>query len=161
MRLAKRKLTGREKDEAAVQLLERLREQLHMGNLTVVRQTAFHLSWLQEDGMEILKEGLFSKESPRKTKNAASYGLRKMRGRMAKPALELLKQGAEDSDRSMAISKICKNALDVFHNKNPKPRRFNKPQRKRGPRFEIRDIPSGNVRTSNRPRRVVRHNAPR
>ena len=103
MKLAKRQLTGREKDEAAVQLLEELREQLHMGNLTVVRQTAFHLSWLQEDGFEILKEGLFSKESPRKTKNAASYGLRKMRGRMAKPALEMLKQGAEDTDR--AISK--------------------------------------------------------
>jgi hypothetical protein len=158
MKLAKRKLTGREKDEAAVQLLERLREQLHTGNLTVVRQTAFHLSWLQEDGMAILKEGLFSKESPRKTKNAASYGLRKMRGRMAKPALELLKQGAEDDDRS--ISKICKNALDVFHNKNPKPRRF-KPQKKRTSKFEIRDIPSGNVRRSNRPRRAVRHNSPR
>ena len=158
MKLAKRKLTGREKDEAAVQLLERLREQLHTGNLTVVRQTAFHLSWLQEDGMEIPKEGLFSKESPRKTKNAASYGLRKMRGRMAKPALELLKQGAEDDDQS--ISKICKNALDVFHNKNPKPKRF-KRQKKRTSRFEIRDIPSGNVRRSNRPRRVVRHNSSR
>jgi len=158
MRLAKRKLTGREKDEAAVQLLERLREQLHTGNLTVVRQTAFHLSWLQEDGLEILKEGLFSKESPRKTKNAASYGLRKMRGRMAKPALELLKQGAEDDDR--IVSKICKNALDVFHNKAPKPRRF-KHKKKRASRFEIRDIPSGNVRKSNRPRRVVKHSTPR
>jgi hypothetical protein len=159
MKLAKRQLTGREKDEAAVELLENLRDQLHTGNLTVVRQTAFHLSWLQEDGFEILREGLFSKESPRKTKNASSYGLRKMRGRMAKPALEMLKQGAEDTDRS--ISKICKNALDVFHNKNSKPKRYNRPQRKRGPRFEIRDIPSGNVRTSNRPRRIVRHTAPR
>jgi len=158
MKLAKRKLTGREKDEAAVQLLEKLREQLHTGNLTVVRQTAFHLSWLQEDGLEILREGLFSKESPRKTKNAASYGLRKMRGRMAKPALEMLKQGAEDADRS--IAKICKNALDVLHNKNPKPRRY-KPQKRRGPKFEIRDIPSGNARKSNRSRRVVRHSAPR
>ncbi len=156
MKLAKRKLSGREKDEAAIQLLEKLRDQLHTGNLTVVRQTAFHLSWLQEDGLDILREGLFSKESPRKTKNAASYGLRKMRGRMAKPALEMLKQGAEDDDRTVA--KICKNALEVFHNKNPKPRRP-KPQRKRGPKFEIRDIPSGNTRKSKRPRRVVRHDA--
>lgn len=158
MKLAKRKLTGREKDEAATQLLEKLREQLHSGSLTVIRQTAFHLSWLQEDGMEILKEALFLKDSSRKTKNAASYGLRKMRGRMAKPALDILKQGAKNEDR--VISKICKNALDVYHNKGPKPRRF-KPRKKRSPKFEIRDIPSGNVRKANRSRRFARHNPSR
>ena len=158
MKLAKRKLSGREKDEAAAQLLEKLREQLHSSNLTVVRQTAFHLSWLQEDGMEILKEALFLPESSRKTKNAASYGLRKMRGRMSKPALAVLQQGAEGPDP--AIAKVCKNALDVFHNKNPKPRR-GKGRKRRTPKFEIRDIPSGNARRGNRSRRLVRHSAPK
>jgi hypothetical protein len=158
MKLAKRKLSGREKDEAAVQLLEKLREQLHAGNLTVVRQTAFHLSWLQEDGLEILKEALFLPESSRKTKNAASYGLRKMRGRMAKPALEVLRQGTESPDP--AIVKVCKNALDVFHNRGPKPRRA-KQRKRRTSKFEIRDIPSGNTRRSSRSRRLARHTPPR
>lgn len=158
MKLAKRKLSGREKDEAAVQLLEKLREQLHGGNLTVVRQTAFHLSWLQEDGMEILKEALLLPESSRKTKNAASYGLRKMRGRMSKPALTILQQGAEGSDP--IIAKICKNALDVYHNKSHKPRR-GKFRKKRAPKFEIRDIPSGNARKTNRSRRIARYTAPK
>lgn len=136
MKLGKRKLSGREKDEAAIELLVTLREQLHSTNTTVARQTAFNLSWLQEDGFDILKEALFLSKSKR-TKNAATYGLRKMRGRMAKPGLALIEEGANGDDPVTA--EICKSALDVYHNRH-KPRRP-VPQKKRTSRFEIRDVP--------------------
>ncbi|NQV35960.1 MAG: hypothetical protein HQ515_24930 [Phycisphaeraceae bacterium] len=137
MKLGKRKLSGREKDEAAIELLVTLREQLHSTNTTVARQTAFNLSWLQEDGFDILKEAMFLSKSKR-TKNAATYGLRKMRGRMAKPGLALIEEGANGDDPVTA--EICKSALDVYHNRH-KPRRP-VPQKKRASRFEIRDVPS-------------------
>ena len=75
MRLEKRKPSGREKDEASLQLLEKLREQLYGSNLTIIRQSAFNLSWMQEDGFDILKEALFG-TARRATKGAAAYGLR-------------------------------------------------------------------------------------
>ena len=136
MKLGRRKLSGREKDDAAIELLATLREQLHSTNTTVARQTGFNLSWLQEDGFDILKEALFLSKSKR-TKNAATYGLRKMRGRMSKPGLALIEQGAEGDDPVTA--EICKSALDVYH-KRHKPRRP-MPQKKRTGRFEIRDLP--------------------
>ncbi|MCP4456191.1 MAG: hypothetical protein GY809_32435 [Planctomycetes bacterium] len=136
MKLGKRKLSGREKDEAAIELLVTLREQLHSTNTTVARQTAFNLSWLQEDGFDILKEALFLTKSKR-TKNAATYGLRKMRGRMSKPGLSLIEQGAEGDDPVTA--EICKSALDVYHNRH-KPRRP-VPQKRRTSRIEIREVP--------------------
>jgi len=136
MKLGKRKISGREKDEAAIELLATLREQLHSTNTTVARQTAFNLSWLQEDGFDILKEALHLSKSKR-TKNAATYGLRKMRGRMAKPGLALIEEGAEGDDPVTA--EICKSALDVYHNRH-KPKRYT-PPKKRSARFEIRDLP--------------------
>lgn len=142
MKLGKRKLSGREKDEAAIALLETLREQLHSSNTTVARQTAFNLSWLQEDGFDILKEALFFSKSKR-TKNAATYGLRKMRGRMSKPGLALIEEGAQGEDPVTA--EICKSALDVYHNRH-KPKRY-VPQKKRpASRFEIRDLPARGAR---------------
>ncbi len=137
MKLAKRKLSGREKDEAAIELLATLREQLHSSNTTVARQTAFNLSWLQEDGFDILKEALFLSKSKR-TKNAATYGLRKMRGRMAKPGLTLIEEGAKGDDPVTA--EICTSALEVYHNRH-KPKRY-VPAKKRASRFEIREVPA-------------------
>jgi hypothetical protein len=162
MKLEKRTLTGREKDEAAIQLLEKLREQLYSPNLNVVRQTAYHLSWLQEDGLEILKEALFS-NATRRTKNAATYGLRKMRGRMTKPALLLIKAGTESTNS--ATTQACRNAIDILFNRRPKsPRRHPSQNRRPGSRFEIRDIPArgqrGNV-SQPRVRRLVSHDPPR
>ena len=157
MRLSKRIPTGREKDEEAVQLLEKLREQLHFSNLTLMRQTAYNLSWLQEDGLDILKEAIFS-DSSRKTKVAAAYGLRKMRGRMRKPAIEILHSGAEHENRG--ISLVCKNAINVLKNKRSHKRRPGLNRRRQRPRFEIKDVSpssaSGN-RRSIRPRRHIRH----
>jgi len=87
MKLEERTPSGREKDDASVKVLAKLREQLYCSNVSTVRQSAFNLSWMQEDGLEILEEALFSNSS-RRTKGAATYGLRKMRGRMRKKAEE-------------------------------------------------------------------------
>jgi hypothetical protein len=136
MKLDKRKPSGREKDEASIRLLAKLREQLYSSNVSTVRQSAFNLSWMQEDGLDILKEALFSGAS-RRTKGAAAYGLRKMRGRMRERAEAVLIEGLGHS--SKATAEICGNALIVL--KRGKTGRKGRPPRK-GPRIEIRDIPT-------------------
>jgi len=150
MRLEKRKPSGREKDEASLQLLEKLRDQLYSSNLTVIRQTAFNLSWLQEDGLDILKEALLL-NTPRKTKGAAAYGLRKMRGRMRKPAKDVIIEGTTSHDSGTA--EICRNALRVMDQKKSTGSRYRRQQRPSPTRFEIRDLPSKGPNTSNRSRR--------
>ena len=99
MRLEKRQPSGREKDEASIELLEKLREELYSSNISTVRQSAFHLSWMQEDGLDILREALLG-DTPRRAKSAAAYGLRKMRGRMKKKAEETLIEGTTSPDRA-------------------------------------------------------------
>jgi hypothetical protein len=153
MRLEKRKPSGREKDEASLQLLEKLREQLYSSNLTIVRQTAFNLSWLQEDGLDILREALLL-DSSRKTKGAATYGLRKMRGRMRKPARDVLVEGTTGHDPITA--ETCRNALRVMDQKKPSGK-FRKPRRPSSPRFEIRDLPAKGAKTFNKSKRFFGH----
>jgi len=103
------------------------------------------LSWMQEDGLDILKAVLFG-DCPAHTKNAAAYGLRKMRGRMKKIALEVLEQGLKCHDAS--TREICRNALQLLGQKVPK-----EPRPKRPPvsHLTIREIP----RKSSPRRRVV------
>jgi hypothetical protein len=149
MRLEKRKPSGREKDEASLQLLEKLREQLYSSNLTIIRQTAFNLSWLQEDGLDILKEALLL-NTPRKTKGAAAYGLRKMRGRMRRPAKDVIIEGTASPDPGTA--EICRNALRVMEQKKSAAR-YKRQRRPSSTRFEIRDIPAKGPKTSNKSRR--------
>lgn len=150
MDLGKRKPSGREKDQASIKLLEKLRGQLYSSNSSAARQSASHLSWMQEDGLDILKEALFG-GSARRTKSAAAYGLRKMRGRMKKKALEVLSEGLKHSDSGTAV--VCKNALSVLQ-KGPhaKPRSTGKG---RPAKFQIREVPA------NRRRRKVSHKATR
>jgi len=142
MKLEKRIPSGREKDQAAIELLERLREQLYSPNITIVRKSAFNLSWLQEDGLDILKEALFMDDSPHKTKCAAAYGLRKMRGRMKRMARQVLLEGTQSTNPE--IAEVCLNALKVWDQKKtpapPRPKAKRRKKQKR-PRFEIRDIP--------------------
>jgi len=145
MKLEKRKPSGREKDEASIKLLEKLQGQLYSSNASDRRQAAFNLSWLQEDGLEILKAALFA-DSPTKAKNASAYGLRKMRGRMKKMALEVLGQGLKHDDSK--TKEVCKNALSLLSGKKPKKAVR---QRKKTPKnFNIRDIPR-----RGRPKRTV------
>jgi HEAT repeat protein len=108
MESEKRILTSREKDEAAVKLLEKLKEQLRSSDASSRRKAAFNLSWMQEDGLDILTEALTGNNQVT-TKNAAAYGLRKMRGRMKKMALGVLNQGLKhpnSSTRQVSISAL-------------------------------------------------------
>jgi hypothetical protein len=98
MSLQERKPSGREKDEAAIVLLAQLREKLHHDDISVARKAAFTLSWMQEDGLEILVEALFG-NFPRTAKQAAAYGLRSMNGRMRKMAEEALTKGLTHPNR--------------------------------------------------------------
>jgi hypothetical protein len=116
MKLEKRIPSCREKNEESIQLLAQLREKLYSEHIGTARRAAFNLSWMQEDGLDILKEALFSKAA-RHTKSAAAYGLRKMRGRMEKTALETLSKGLKHPDKTAA--KVCENALIVFKSKTP------------------------------------------
>ena len=111
MESQRKKCTDREKTEAATRLLEKLREQLHSSNASNRRRAAFNLSWMQEDGLEILRGALLG-EFLVTTKNAAAYGLRNMRGRMKKMALEVLRQGLERRDSS--TRETCRNALQLL-----------------------------------------------
>jgi len=145
MELEKRVLSGREKDEASIKLLRKLGEQLFSSDASNRRRAAFKLSWMQEDGLDILKAALFG-DCPAHTKNAAAYGLRKMRGRMKKMALEVLEQGLKHRDAS--TEEICRNALQLLGQKVPKKSRPRKPPVSH---LTIRDIP----RKSSPRRRVV------
>ena len=136
MRLEKRIPSGREKDEASIKLLAKLREQLYSSNISTVRQSAFNLSWMQEDGLDILKEGLMG-ETPRRVKSATAYGLRKMRGRMRKKAEEVLMEAVSHSEPRTA--EIARNALIVLKKGKGAGKRPGRP-RPRG-KFEIKEVP--------------------
>jgi len=116
MESEKQILTGREKDEAAAKLLEKLKEQLRSSDASNRRKAAFNLSWMQEDGLEILKEALTGNNHIT-TKNAAAYGLRKMRGRMKKVALDVLNQGLKHPDSS--TRQVSASALQLLGQKVP------------------------------------------
>lgn len=137
MKLEKRTPSGREKDEASIKLLAKLREQLYSSNISTVRQSAFNLSWMQEDGLDILKEGLTG-DTPRRVKSAAAYGLRKMRGRMRKKAEEVLVETLRHPDSKTA--EIARNALVVLKKGKGAGKRPARP-RPKGGKFEIREIP--------------------
>jgi hypothetical protein len=110
MKLKKREPSGREKSKEAIALLERLREKLYCDNSSAARHAAFNLSWMQEDGFDILKEALFSNAN-RTAKGAAAYGLRKMRGRMRKLAFALIEEGLKHE--SDGTRQVCERALKL------------------------------------------------
>ncbi|MHC4149353.1 MAG: hypothetical protein ACYSR5_07705 [Planctomycetota bacterium] len=93
------KLPERQRDQAAVELLRKLRAKLLSNNISAARVAALNLSWKQEDGLAILTEALFGRY-PRTTKKAAAYGLRSMNGRMRKLAADVLQQGLKHRDRT-------------------------------------------------------------
>ena len=134
MESEKRILTGREKDEEAIRLLAKLKEQLRSSDASNRRRAAFNLSWMQEDGLEILKEALTGSDHIT-TKNAAAYGLRKMQGRMKKMALEVLNQGLKHRDSS--TRQVSRSALQLLGQKVPGGVEPQKPARKR---TRIREI---------------------
>ena len=159
--MEKRQPSGREKDEAAVRLLAQLRERLYCDNSSVARRAAFNLSWMQEDGLEILQEALLSNATHR-TKSAAAYGLRSTHGRMKKLSRAVLEEGAKDSNRE--TRRVCKSALELLE----KPRSERIKAGRRGGKFQIREIQgnrkpyrrssqTGNGRSYPPGRRFARH----
>lgn len=139
------KKTNIENNESSEALLEKLKVQLNSSNASIRRRAGFNLSWMQEDGLEILKSVLFG-NYPVTTKNAAAYGLRKMQGRMKKMALEVLMKGLKSQDRSTI--EICRNALSLLGHKVPNGHHTQKKRPKKSP---IREI-HGN----SRPRKTIR-----
>ncbi len=99
MTVDNRRPPERQRDEATVKILIKLRDKLLSNNISTARLAAFSLSWKQEDGLAILKEALFG-DYPRTTKKAAAYGLRSMNGRMQIMGMEVLEQGLKHRDRT-------------------------------------------------------------
>ena len=133
-----------QKDELSKQQLDKLKSQLHSSNASVRRRAAFNLSWMQEDGLEILKCILLG-DFCETSKCASAYGLRKMQGRMKKKALDVFKEGLKQ--RNNTTGEICRNALVLLGYKIPKDYLPDKPKEQK---FRIRGI-SGN----NPPRRTI------
>jgi hypothetical protein len=100
-----------EKDEAALKLLRQLKQKLRTGDISRARRAAYNLAWLQEDGLAILSETLVGNFS-RTAKKAAAYGLRNMKGRMKKTALEVVEQGLNHSDRTTKA--VCVKSLALM-----------------------------------------------
>lgn len=55
MAFDKSKLPERQRDEASIELLKKLREKLLSNNISAARVAALNLSWKQEDGLAISK----------------------------------------------------------------------------------------------------------
>jgi len=113
----KKELSDSEKREVALKCLRQLREKLFSKDISTARLAGFNLSWMQEDGMAILKEALFG-NYPKTAKKAAAYGLRSMHGRMKKLGEEVLEQGRSHSDRM--TREVCVKALAIMKGQIPK-----------------------------------------
>jgi hypothetical protein len=143
MKLKKREPSGREKNQETVELLGRLREKIYCDNPSAARHAAFNLSWMQEDGFEILKEAIFSNAN-RAAKGAAAYGLRKMRGRMRKVAFTLLEEGLKHENEG--TRQVCERALKLEKNakesgkQEPAGQARPRPQFRPKPKFRISEI---------------------
>jgi hypothetical protein len=154
MRLKKRVPSGREKDQKAIELLARLREDVYSDNPSAARRAAFNLSWMQEDGFDILKEALFG-TARRATKGAAAYGLRKMRGRMKKNGIALLEEGLRHSNegtrqvcaRALLLEKESKKqAAQQQQQKQRQPAPQPQPRQRFKPKFKISEISHKSLR---------------
>jgi hypothetical protein len=111
MKSEEQKSSRRENDQAAIELLRQLTRKLCSNDITIARLAAFNLSWMQEDGLAILTQVLLGDFS-RTSKKAAAYGLRSMKGRMKKLALEVLEQGLKQRDRTTKAA--CVKALSLI-----------------------------------------------
>ena len=119
------------RDEATIEKLKQLRQKLMSPDISRARVAGFQLSWLQEDGMAVLQEALFGNYS-QTAKRAAAYGLRSMRGRMKKMAVEVLEKGTAHQDR--VTRDVSKTSLGLMRGEiviKPPKRNFRKPHGKR------------------------------
>ncbi len=154
MKFEGQKSSGREKDEAAIELLRQLTRKLCSNDITIARLAAFNLSWMQEDGLAILTQVLLG-DFTRTSKKAAAYGLRSMKGRMKKLALEVLEQGLKQRDRTTKAA--CIKALSLIKGgaakkggSNEKPRADKPNIREVQRKSELRKKPLPEIRNHNR-----------
>jgi len=98
-------------DEESAKVLKQLVRKLYSDNSSIARKSAYNFSWLQEDGLEVLKKALFTSNS-RRTKHAAAYGMRSMRGRMKKQSIEVLEEGLKHSNS--IVRDICNEAMRIM-----------------------------------------------
>ena len=137
-------IADQKKNDEAVELLKELKKKLHSDDITTARMAAHKLSWMQEDGLAILREALFGSH-PRVVKKAAAYGLRSMKGRMKKLASEVLEEGLKH--RNPTTKAVCEKALFLMKGGVPKksaPRSRSNSSRRR----------IGEARSGNRPRGI-------
>ncbi len=137
-------ITEEQKEEAAKELLEKLKVQLFSTNASIRRRAAFNLSWMQEDGLDILKS-IFLGDFNETAKNASAYGLRKMQGRMKKKALDVFKEGLRQ--RNNLTGEISRNALILLGYKIPQEYLPDKPPRK--------DIKINGIPQKSQPKRIT------
>ncbi len=132
-------ISDQEKHDVAVELLEELKKKLYSDDITIARPAAHKLSWMQEDGLAILREALFGSH-PRTVKKAAAYGLRSMKGRMKKLALEVLEGGLKHRNRTTKA--VCEKAL--FLMKGGVPEKGGPRSKRNSSRRRIGEVRSGN-----------------
>lgn len=140
---------GVEKDAEALERLRQLREKLLSGDISTARVAGFNLSWMQEDGLAILKEVLFGSYS-RDAKRAAAYGLRSMHGRMRKLATEVLEQGLGHNDT--ATREACSKSLALMRGEAPK--RSSSGKRSGASRHRIKEMRAKKNPRTQSPRRT-------
>lgn len=133
MKSEKRELSDQEKHDAAVELLKKLKDKLNSSDISTARKAAYNLSWKQEDGLTILRDTLFGNDL-RTAKKAAAYGLRGMKGRMRKMAMEVLKQGLTHRNRTTKAA--CEKALFLMEGGTVEKASFNKNRRTGRPRIQ-------------------------
>jgi hypothetical protein len=136
MKSEEKKSSGKAKDEAAIELLRQLTRKLCSNDITTARLAAFNLSWMQEDGLVILSKTLLGDFS-RTTKKAAAYGLRSMKGRMKKMAVEVLEQGLKHRDRTTKAA--CVKALSLMKGGTPKKTGSHSKPESAGPKIQRTD----------------------
>lgn len=132
----------RKRDEATIEKLKQLRQKLMSENISYARVAAFQLSWMQEDGMAVLQEALFGNYS-QTTKRAAAYGMRSMRGRMKKVAVEVLEKGTAHQDRT--TREVSKTSLGLMRGEitiKPPKRRPKPGDKKPYSKRKISSVPS-------------------
>jgi len=132
-----KKTPEREKEKTSIELLRKLREKLFSENISTARLAAHHLGWLQDDGLVVLKEALFGDYS-RTVKKAAAYGLRSMRGRMAKLAKEVLQQGLIHKDTTTQAA--CYKSLQLTRREFPQ--KASSDTKTNPNRINIKDLPA-------------------
>ena len=102
----------RKNDDEAIKALKELTMKLCSNDITTARLAAHNLSWMQEDGLAILAN-ILNGDFTRTSKKAAAYGLRSMKGRMRKLAIEVLEKGLKSRDRTTKAA--CIKALSLMN----------------------------------------------